>query len=63
MEVRPLYPAALGIAIALAVALLLPEVRFALALIFIGGAAGKFACGWLGARLGVAILTLPLIRC
>jgi FSR family fosmidomycin resistance protein-like MFS transporter len=25
----------------------------ALALVFIGGAAGKFACGWLGARMGV----------
>ncbi|WP_284506397.1 MFS transporter [Caballeronia sp. INDeC2] len=25
----------------------------ALALVFIGGAAGKFACGWLGARVGV----------
>jgi FSR family fosmidomycin resistance protein-like MFS transporter len=48
----------------------------ALALVFIGGAAGKFACGWLGARFGVlgtvllteagtaaailAILVLPL---
>jgi MFS family permease len=31
----------------------LPEIGFALALVFIGGAAGKFACGWLGARLGV----------
>ena len=31
----------------------LPDVGFALALVFIGGAAGKFACGWLGARLGV----------
>jgi hypothetical protein len=117
MEVRPLWPAALGIAVALAVALLLPEsdrthrsetskerpryadksrggfsllfaicvldsavrmgflpflleakgtslpeIGFALALVFIGGAAGKFACGWLGARLGAAILTLPLIR-
>jgi MFS transporter, FSR family, fosmidomycin resistance protein len=55
----------------------LPEIGFALALVFIGGAAGKFACGWLGARLGVlwtvlateggtaaaiaAVLTLPLI--
>ncbi|OXI80688.1 MFS transporter [Burkholderia sp. AU33423] len=26
----------------------------ALALVFIGGAAGKFMCGWLGARMGVA---------
>ena len=39
-----------------------PEIDFALALVFIGGAAGKFACGSLGARLGTANLTLPLIR-
>ncbi len=55
----------------------LPEIGFALALVFVGGAAGKFACGWLGARLGVlwtvlateggtavaiaAVLTSPLI--
>jgi len=54
-----------------------PDIRLALALVFIGGAAGKFACGWLGARLGVlwtvlateggtavaivGILALPLI--
>jgi MFS transporter, FSR family, fosmidomycin resistance protein len=31
----------------------LPTLGLALALVFIGGAAGKFACGWLGARLGV----------
>lgn len=31
----------------------LPTVGTALALVFIGGAAGKFACGWLGARVGV----------
>jgi MFS transporter, FSR family, fosmidomycin resistance protein len=31
----------------------LPTIGLALALVFIGGAAGKFACGWLGARLGV----------
>jgi MFS family permease len=31
----------------------LPTVGFALALVFIGGAAGKFTCGWLGGRLGV----------
>ena len=31
----------------------LPEIGFALALVFIGGAVGKFACGWLGARFGV----------
>jgi MFS family permease len=31
----------------------LPTVGLGLALVFLGGAAGKFACGWLGARLGV----------
>jgi FSR family fosmidomycin resistance protein-like MFS transporter len=31
----------------------LPMVGFALTLVFLGGAGGKFACGWLGARLGV----------
>jgi FSR family fosmidomycin resistance protein-like MFS transporter len=31
----------------------LPEVGVALTLIFAGGAAGKLACGFLGARLGV----------
>lgn len=31
----------------------LPVVGTALALVFMGGAAGKFACGWLGARMGV----------
>jgi MFS transporter, FSR family, fosmidomycin resistance protein len=30
----------------------------ALALVFIGGAAGKFACGWLGARIGVLATVL-----
>ena len=30
-----------------------PLVGTALALVFIGGAAGKFVCGWLGARVGV----------
>jgi FSR family fosmidomycin resistance protein-like MFS transporter len=30
----------------------LPTQGFALALLFIGGAAGKFACGWLGDRIG-----------
>nr|WP_086063956.1 MFS transporter [Bordetella genomosp. 8] len=30
-----------------------PMMGTALALVFIGGAAGKFACGWLGARAGV----------
>jgi MFS family permease len=31
----------------------LPTVGLALALVFLGGAAGKFACGWIGARAGV----------
>jgi MFS transporter, FSR family, fosmidomycin resistance protein len=31
----------------------LPTIGLALTLVFIGGAAGKFACGWLGARIGV----------
>lgn len=31
----------------------LPTVGIALALVFLGGAAGKFACGWLGGRIGV----------
>jgi MFS family permease len=31
----------------------LPTIGFSLALIFIGGAAGKFVCGWLGARIGM----------
>jgi MFS family permease len=31
----------------------LPTVGLALALVFIGGAAGKFTCGWLGGRVGV----------
>lgn len=30
-----------------------PMMGTALALVFLGGAAGKFACGWLGARVGV----------
>jgi MFS family permease len=30
-----------------------PMMGTALALVFIGGAAGKFTCGWLGARVGV----------
>lgn len=30
-----------------------PMIGTALALVFIGGAAGKFVCGWLGARVGV----------
>lgn len=55
----------------------LPAVGLALALVFIGGAAGKFTCGWLGGRVGVlwtvllteggtavcifAVLALPLV--
>ncbi len=31
----------------------MPTVGVALALVFLGGAAGKFVCGWLGARAGV----------
>ncbi|MDB5652409.1 MAG: transporter [Tardiphaga sp.] len=31
----------------------LPVSGFALALVFIGGAAGKFSCGWLGERVGM----------
>jgi MFS transporter, FSR family, fosmidomycin resistance protein len=31
----------------------LPVVGIALSLVFMGGAAGKFACGWIGARAGV----------
>ena len=30
-----------------------PTIGWALALVFAGGAAGKFTCGWLGARIGV----------
>ncbi len=33
-------------------------VGLALTLVFLGGAAGKFACGWLGARLGVLLTVL-----
>jgi MFS transporter, FSR family, fosmidomycin resistance protein len=36
----------------------LPTIGQALALVFIGGAAGKFACGWLGARVGVLATVL-----
>ncbi|WP_407672340.1 MFS transporter [Noviherbaspirillum pedocola] len=36
----------------------LTMVGTALSLVFIGGAAGKFACGWLGARIGVIGTTL-----
>lgn len=57
----------------------LPAIGVALALVFTGGAAGKLACGWLGARIGVlpsvvatesltalgivALLPLPLEAC
>jgi predicted MFS family arabinose efflux permease len=36
----------------------LPLVGLALALVFLGGAAGKFACGWLGARFGLLAMVL-----
>ena len=36
----------------------LPLTGFALTLVFLGGAAGKFACGWLGARFGVLATVL-----
>ena len=55
----------------------IPLTGLALALVFIGGAAGKFTCGWLGARVGtlrtvllteggtaaciLAVLVLPLL--
>jgi FSR family fosmidomycin resistance protein-like MFS transporter len=35
----------------------LPIIGIALSLIFAGGAAGKLACGWLGARLGLVRAT------
>lgn len=35
-----------------------PTVGVALALVFLGGAAGKFVCGWLGARAGVLLTVL-----
>ena len=57
----------------------LPEIGFALSLLFIGGACGKAACGWLGAQLGLLrtvaiteigtavgilfVLWLPLLPC
>ena len=31
----------------------LPTIGLGLSLVFLGGAAGKFVCGWLGARVGV----------
>lgn len=36
----------------------LPLVGLALTLVFLGGAAGKFACGWLGTRIGVLLTVL-----
>jgi MFS family permease len=36
----------------------LPTVGIALAMVFLGGAAGKFVCGWLGARVGVLLTVL-----
>ena len=35
-----------------------PVIGTALAMVFLGGAAGKFACGWLGQRWGVVGVTL-----
>src|ERR1044071_1230261 len=37
----------------------LPMIGIALTLVFTGGACGKLACGWLGARLGVGPATRP----
>jgi len=36
----------------------LPTVGVALAMVFLGGAAGKFVCGWIGARVGVLLTVL-----
>ena len=36
----------------------LPLAGFALTLVFLGGTAGKFTCGWLGARLGLLLTVL-----
>lgn len=36
----------------------LPTVGVALSMVFLGGAAGKFVCGWLGARAGVLLTVL-----
>jgi MFS family permease len=36
----------------------LSTIGLALALVFVGGAAGKFACGWLGARFGLLATVL-----
>jgi len=36
----------------------LPTVGMALSFVFIGGAAGKYLCGWLGARIGLLLTVL-----
>jgi FSR family fosmidomycin resistance protein-like MFS transporter len=36
----------------------LPTIGIALAMVFLGGAAGKVVCGWLGARAGVLLTVL-----
>ncbi len=36
----------------------LPTIGLALALVFLGGAAGKFACGWLAARFGLLAMVI-----
>jgi predicted MFS family arabinose efflux permease len=36
----------------------MPAVGVALAMVFLGGAGGKFVCGWLGARAGVLLTVL-----
>ena len=36
----------------------MPLVGLALTLVFLGGAAGNFACGWLGGRIGVLLTVL-----
>jgi FSR family fosmidomycin resistance protein-like MFS transporter len=36
----------------------LPMIGLGLALVFMGGAVGKFACGWLGARYGLLAVVL-----
>jgi MFS family permease len=36
----------------------MPLVGLALSLVFLGGAAGKFICGWLGARFGLLTIVL-----
>ena len=36
----------------------MPMIGFGLSLVFLGGAVGKFACGWLGARYGLLSVVL-----